>query len=123
MRGKNVLELGAGGALPSMVCACNQAKKVLSLWGQNLTKVVITDYPDTELLENIRYNVINGGLDEDVKARIAVEGYLWGSDVTTLLSHLELNTKFNVVILSDTVHIASSVTDERCSIILNIKLL
>lgn len=111
VRGKNVLELGAGGALPSLICACNLAKKVLSLWGQNLTKVVITDYPDTELIENIRYNVTNCGLGEDVKARIAVEGYLWGNDVTTLLSHLELSTKFNVVILSDTVHIASSVTN------------
>lgn len=29
VRGQTVLELGAGGALPSIVAACNGAKKVL----------------------------------------------------------------------------------------------
>ena len=31
IRGKNVLELGAGGALPSLVAACNEAQKVQGL--------------------------------------------------------------------------------------------
>jgi hypothetical protein len=65
--------------------------------------VVITDYPDTELIENIRYNVLNCGIEKSIQGQIAVEGYLWGSDATPLLSHLANNSKFNVIILSDTV--------------------
>ena len=42
----SVLELGAAAALPSMVAALNGARKV-----------VVTDYPDPELVENIVYNV------------------------------------------------------------------
>jgi nicotinamide N-methyltransferase len=41
-----VLELGAGSGLPSLVCAINGAKQV-----------VVTDYPDADLVENLRYNV------------------------------------------------------------------
>lgn len=65
--------------------------------------MVITDYPDIELIENIRYNVLNSGIDEKVQERIAVEGYLWGNDATPLLSPLDNNSKFDVIILSDTV--------------------
>jgi nicotinamide N-methyltransferase len=46
VKGKTVLELGAGGALPSLVAATHQP-----------AKVVITDYPDKELVENMQYNV------------------------------------------------------------------
>ena len=65
---------------------------------------MITDYPDVELIENIRYNVKNCGIDTATQERIAVEGYLWGSDPTVLRSHLDSNNEFNVIILSDTVH-------------------
>lgn len=41
-----MLELGAGAGLPSLVCAINGA-----------SQVVVTDYPDAELIENLRYNV------------------------------------------------------------------
>ena len=41
-----MLELGAGSGLPSLVCAINDAEQV-----------VVTDYPDTDLVENLRYNV------------------------------------------------------------------
>ena len=41
-----MLELGAGTGLPSLICAHLDAKLV-----------VITDYPDTELIENIHYNI------------------------------------------------------------------
>lgn len=44
--GKNVLELGAGSGLPSLVCAARGAQKV-----------VVTDYPDADLIENLRYNI------------------------------------------------------------------
>ena len=46
MQGKTVLELGAGGGLPSLVCALSGA-----------AQVVVTDYPDADLIENLRYNV------------------------------------------------------------------
>jgi EEF1A N-terminal glycine/lysine methyltransferase len=45
-RGKTVLELGAGAALPGLIAAINGAKKT-----------VVTDYPDRDLIENIEYNV------------------------------------------------------------------
>lgn len=41
-----MLELGAGAGLPSLVCALNGA-----------SKVVVTDYPDAELIDNLRYNI------------------------------------------------------------------
>jgi len=66
-------------------------------------KVVITDYPDNDLIENIKYNVEHCGIGKDVQERVVVEGYLWGSDATNILSHLGDNSKFDVIILSDTV--------------------
>jgi len=44
-KGKTVLELGAGGALNSFIAAINDAKNI-----------VITDYPDKDLIENIEWN-------------------------------------------------------------------
>jgi predicted nicotinamide N-methyase len=41
-----VLELGAGSGLPSLVAALNGA-----------TKIVVTDYPDADLIENLAYNI------------------------------------------------------------------
>lgn len=46
MAGRTVLELGAGSGLPSIVCALSGA-----------TKVVVTDYPDNDLIENLLYNI------------------------------------------------------------------
>jgi nicotinamide N-methyltransferase len=41
VKGKTVLELGAGAGLPSLVCALNGAYQV-----------VVTDYPDAELVDH-----------------------------------------------------------------------
>lgn len=41
-----MLELGAGGGLPSLISAVHGA-----------AQVVVTDYPDAELIENLRYNI------------------------------------------------------------------
>lgn len=46
MKGKIILELGAGAGLPSLVCALTGA-----------SQVVVTDYPDADLIENLRYNI------------------------------------------------------------------
>lgn len=73
-RHKRVLELGAGGGLPSLGCALAGAKTVL-----------ITDYADASLVENIEYNVeSNLGGSEEGKA-VAVQGYVWGHDMRPLL--------------------------------------
>jgi nicotinamide N-methyltransferase len=44
-RGRHVLELGAGAGLPGLIAALNGAHRT-----------VITDYPDQDLLDNIREN-------------------------------------------------------------------
>lgn len=60
-RDKCVLELGAGGALPSLVAALNGARKV-----------VVTDYPDSELIDNIRQNV-STNLKQNHQDRVSVQ--------------------------------------------------
>ena len=74
-RDRCVLELGAGGALPSIVAAKNGAKRASTfvLFGlkpgsDGKFKVVITDYPDQPLINNISHNVqqnIKSGADRD----------------------------------------------------------
>ncbi|KAJ3860375.1 hypothetical protein EV359DRAFT_85390 [Lentinula novae-zelandiae] len=95
---QNILELGAGGALPSLVAAESGARKV-----------VITDYPDPDLIQNIEYNVQeNVGVAR--KGNVAVQGYIWGHSVQPLLASLQdrSNTNpdlnedlFDLIILSD----------------------
>ncbi|KAJ2326196.1 Protein N-terminal and lysine N-methyltransferase efm7, partial [Coemansia sp. RSA 2681] len=90
---KTVLELGAAGALPSLVSACNGA-----------SRVVITDYPDHDLVENIRRNV-RANIPEDKVARglVAVEGFKWGYDIEKIAQLSTQNGTFDVLILSDLV--------------------
>lgn len=45
----------------------------------------------------------NCGIDTATQTRVAVEGYLWGSDPKPLLLHLSNDEKFDIIILSDTV--------------------
>ena len=61
VQGKSVLELGAGAGLPSLVCSVTGA-----------TQVVVTDYPDADLVENLRYNIAHCDLVPD-KSRIVAE--------------------------------------------------
>lgn len=59
-RGRNVLELGAGGALPSLVAAVNGAVHVRPFselsYLPDACQVVITDYHDQGLISNISFN-------------------------------------------------------------------
>ncbi|BEI83218.1 hypothetical protein CcaverHIS002_0310860 [Cutaneotrichosporon cavernicola] len=84
-KGKRVLELGAGGALPSLAAALGGA-----------TFVAATDYNDAALLENIAFNVASN-LDHQLGDRVEAIGHTWGADVAPLLE----GGKYDLVILSD----------------------
>jgi len=92
---RNVLELGAGGGLPSIVTVKNGARKVIT-----------TDYPDANLIENLAHNVAVN-LEEEERRRVDVQGYVWGKPVHPLLEPLSSlpysrsSKKFDLVILSD----------------------
>ncbi|KAG8942767.1 nicotinamide n-methyltransferase [Tulasnella sp. 419] len=88
-KGKSVLELGAGGGLPGLVCALNGAQRVL-----------LTDYPDHSLIENLKYNV-EVNLPSELHHVVYVKGYLWGKSVDPLLEPNGGKRKFDVIILSD----------------------
>jgi len=84
-----VLELGAGAGLPSLVCALKGARRV-----------VVTDYPDPDLIENLHVNVANCSLPAD--ARVSAEGFLWGASPDRLIEQLgDEAAGFDVVILAD----------------------
>ncbi|KAI0269540.1 putative methyltransferase-domain-containing protein [Russula aff. rugulosa BPL654] len=97
--GRNVLELGAGGGLPGLVTAKCGARKV-----------VLTDYPDKALLDNLAYNVDQNVLPPR-RAAVHVVGYVWGSSVDPLLAAAPLQDtepiagpdtrNFDLILLSD----------------------
>lgn len=91
IQSKRVLELGAGAGLPSLLASRRGAGKV-----------VITDYPDTDLVENLEYNVSTAGKGRD---NIQALGYRWGQDVAPLLSCLGIDggrpSGFDTLILAD----------------------
>lgn len=91
-KGKTVLELGAAAALPTLI-ACLSADNVVS-----------TDYPDPELIENIKHNVklLEERTDKCSAVPVEVEGYIWGNSVEPLLNTPRQNgRKFDLIILSD----------------------
>jgi len=96
LRGKCVLELGAGAGLPSLICALNGAEKV-----------VLSDYEndvDHSLVQNVQRNV------DSIKPYVPnadnvlfVRGLIWGYPVHPLLEPLDpnLQRKFDIIILAD----------------------
>jgi len=78
--GRNVLELGAGGGLPGLVTVKCGARKV-----------VLTDYPDKALLDNLAYNA-DQNVQPPRRAVVRVLGYVWGSSVDPLLAALQPDT-------------------------------
>jgi nicotinamide N-methyltransferase len=98
VRDRTVLELGAGAGLPSLVSGVLGARKV-----------VVSDYPDADLVQNLWRNIAGCEelLEEVAKGRVVAEGYCWGADVQSLLVHLgeaeegEGQRGFEVLILAD----------------------
>lgn len=84
---KCVVELGAGAALPSLVC-----DKIL-----HACKTIATDYPDKNVVEAMERNAKNNGCSE----RLRVVGYDWGGDPNVVLKELD-GLPIDVILAADT---------------------
>ena len=68
-RDRTILELGAGAGLPGIVAAVEVGAKA----------VVLTDYPDEDLIDNLRHNAHETRNTNNTNGPIVeVRGYLWG---------------------------------------------
>lgn len=91
IRGRTVLELGAAAAVPSLLA---------SFVARN---VVITDYPDPNLIQNMECNIelVRKSCPEKQLSMCAL-GYIWGNDPQELLNAPGQNgEKFDLIIMSD----------------------
>lgn len=101
IKGKTVLELGAGAGLPSIVCGLVLGAR----------KVVVTDYPDPDLVATMQKNIDeaeagaakSSQLAEYVPGTVVVDGYIWGRDPEPMLAHLSPkgDERYDVVLLAD----------------------
>ena len=64
-------------------------------------KVVITDYPDQSLVDNMVWNA-DVNLNQEVRGNVDVEGFVWGAKVDSLLEKSG-GDGYDVLILSDLV--------------------
>ncbi|CCU75574.1 unnamed protein product [Blumeria hordei] len=102
VRGQTILELGAGGGLPSLVSAQLGA-----------ACVVMTDYPDADLVQNLARNAQEfkgeaARADALAATTLIAQGFCWGTDCEEVLKHLSPQAcvapeslGFDVVILAD----------------------
>ncbi|KAJ7741957.1 hypothetical protein DFH07DRAFT_49253 [Mycena maculata] len=93
----NVIELGAGCALPSLL---------MSTVASPPATVVVTDYPDPGILGNVARNVERNAHLVTTGCTVQGFGYEWGTDVAPLLAHER--TGYDLVVLSDLLHFHSS---------------
>jgi nicotinamide N-methyltransferase len=88
--GRQVLELGAGGGLPGLICTLNGA-----------TATVLSDYPDAALISNLWHNV-SSNIPSDLVQHVDVQGYIWGTPLSPLVEALpEGKRGFDLIIMSD----------------------
>ena len=88
VKGKTVLELGAGAALPSIIS---------SHCGAKLT--VVTDYNESAIVENMKKNISKHvHLERD---DVKVLGYTWGEEAGEILS-CNNDNHFDIILLADT---------------------
>lgn len=105
VEGKSVLELGAGAGLPSLVAGILGARKV-----------VMTDFPDPDLVANMQKNIdeCNATVEPEghVARTIDAAGFVWGADPELLLARLApacqkgdggdgMQRGFDVLVLAD----------------------
>ncbi|KAK0617124.1 hypothetical protein B0T14DRAFT_258636 [Immersiella caudata] len=94
VKDRTVLELGAGAGLPSLVAGALGARKV-----------VVTDFPDPDLVENMRRNVRECTLLDEKEERVVADGYVWGTPAEKILAHIQrpghAEEKFDVLVLAD----------------------
>ncbi|KAF1823769.1 uncharacterized protein K489DRAFT_401039 [Dissoconium aciculare CBS 342.82] len=92
LKDKTVLELGAGAGLPSLIAALNGA-----------AHVVVTDYPDHDLVANLQKNIDSCDVLPSPR-NISAAGFLWGADVSSLVEQLPSKGPahgFDLLILAD----------------------
>jgi len=87
VRGKRVIEFGAGAALPTVVALLNGAAAVTAC-----------EYPEAPLLDNIRANISACCRDATTAQRGRVCGLVWGGDAAQLLAD---GGRFDVALLAD----------------------
>ncbi|KAJ7108705.1 hypothetical protein C8R44DRAFT_714024 [Mycena epipterygia] len=95
----NVIELGAGCALPSLL---------MSTVATPPAEIVVTDYPDPGILGNLVRNVERNNHLVSPGCTVRCCGYEWGTDVAPLLAYTGTTNGYDVVILSDLLHFHSS---------------
>ncbi|KAF7360183.1 hypothetical protein MVEN_00746900 [Mycena venus] len=98
----NVIELGAGCALPSLL---------LSTVATPPATVVVTDYPDPGILGNLARNVQRNSHLVSPGCTVWCCGYEWGTNVAPLLAQTgngRAGDGYDMVILSDLLHFHSS---------------
>lgn len=92
-----MLELGAGAGLPSLTAAICGAEKV-----------VITDYPDQSLVDNMTWNA-DVNVPSEIRGKVDVEGFVWGAKVDPLMEKSG-GEGYDMLILSDLVFNHSQVS-------------
>ena len=73
-------------------------------------QTVLTDYPDKDLVDNLRYNAEQNTISLGLRDRVEVLGYLWGASVEPLLHAAGSSDGFDLIILSDLIFNHSQVS-------------
>ncbi|CRG86125.1 Putative nicotinamide N-methyltransferase [Talaromyces islandicus] len=100
VKNRDVLEIGAAAGVPSIIAAVRGARTV-----------VMTDYHDADLVENMRYNANQAAPLIPADSHLHVAGYKWGADTEEIMSFLPTTTEsgdattgFDTLIMADVVY-------------------